>query len=350
MGLKGKLSGKFVKGALGVGAGVLVGSCVYATQTTYIEPNEHAVRKDMWTISGEPGLSEGVADGGKLYASPTTKTSFIKFPRTPQVINFSNSQSDAKAVEEVEGFLNQPQLEVPSKDGYKNSFEMTVIYRITNPYLVTSKVGAGKAYQLEVGNRAKRVIFDTVGNLKAEELYDVDKRVPVLAEAQKALNDELTPNGITVDHLLLRKFSYSEDYEKILDDKVLQDQLRIAAEREKEAAQIEKLVLKAQEEGSQAVETEKTRATKISTERRAQADTLYEQRVQDGELEKQKVLAEGQRLVNKAYDGEGAGRVVGLIMASKAASANKHIYLRSCSKDGANPLDIESITKQLSGQ
>src|SRR3989344_4806911 len=198
--------------------------------------HEHAVRKDMWTFSGEPGLSEGVADGGKLYASPTTKTSFIKFPRTPQVINFSNSQSDAIAVEEVEGFLNQPQLEVPSKDGYKNSFEMTVIYRITNPYLVTSKVGAGKAYQLEVGNRAKRVIFDTVGNLKAEELYDVDKRVPVLAEAQKALNDELTPNGITVDHLLLRKFSYSEDYEKILDDKVLQDQLRIAAEREKEAA------------------------------------------------------------------------------------------------------------------
>ena len=350
MGLREKLSGGVIKGAIGVSAGVLLGSCIYATQTTYIEPNEHAVRKDMWTFRGEPGLSEEVANGGKLYGSMWTKTSFITFPRTPQVINFSNKQADAKAAEDVDGFLGQPQLEVPSKDGYKNTFEMTVVYRITNPYLVMSKVGAGKTYQLEVGNRAKRVIFDSIGNLKAEELYDVDKRVPVLAEAKKNLNDELTPNGITVDHLLLRKFSYSEDYEKILDDKVLQDQLRIAAEREKESAEIEKLVLKAEAVGMQAMETEKTRATKVSTEKRAEADTLYEQRVQEGELEKQRALAEGQRLVNKAYEGEGAGRVVGLNMASRAATANKHIYLRSCTKDGANPLDIESIAKQLSGQ
>jgi len=347
--LRERLSGKFTKGAA-VGLALLgFGSCTYATQCTYIEPNEHAVRKDMWSFGGEKGLSEKVAKGGDLYASPWTKTSFITLPRAPQVINFTNDAEDKKTASSIEGFVNHPQLEIPSKDGYKNSFEITVIYRIENPYLVVKNVGTGKTYELEVGNRSKRVLFDAVGDLKAEELYDVEKRKPVFEQAHKTLKEELKPNGIVVDHVLLRKFWYSEEYEKILDNKVLQDMLTIAAEREKESNAIDKLVKKAEEEGKQAVETERTRAEKISAELRAKADTAYEARAQAGELERQKAIAEGQKLVNQAFEGEGASRVVGLTMAPRVAAAIKQVYVRSCSKGGANPLDIAEISKQLSG-
>lgn len=94
--------------------------------------------------------------------------------------------------------------------------------------------------------KAEPALKETLGKLTTEEFYNSPMRVQKTEEAKKRLNNELNPKGIEVDQVLVRYFKYSQDIQKNIEEKKLQDQMvftnRASARAAKEEAELKKII------------------------------------------------------------------------------------------------------------
>ncbi len=332
---------------VGVVAGVgLVGTLIgYNAFSTYVKPNEFAVKESKYG----GGIENKVYKGSELYFEGFGVT-FHRFPKTWQVLDFNSLPFEKSLEGEVEGYGHEPSLEVSSSDGFKNTFDVTVIYRITDPSIVIDNekgVGKGRLFEDYVRRKVHPALQSTIGKMAAEKLYDVEERRKYNTEARDQLNTEMKPKGIEIREVLIRRFAYNPDYEAKIHAKVLQEQLKITEQEQAKAAttlaEVQKIV--AEGEANKDVEAQSALATVAKTT--SEGDSYYRQKQAEGNLLVKKATAEGQELVNRAYEGSGADKMVGLEMAKKVAEAVNTIYVKSCDEGGINPLDLGSILKKL---
>ncbi len=319
----------------------------YSACFTYVLPDEFAIKESRF---GD-GIIPGVNQGGHVYFTAPGVT-YHRFPRTWQVLDFNHFAYEKHLEGHIPGYDGEGTLEIPSSDGFLNRFEVTILYRITDPSIVIDKdkgVGKGDLFKQFVKTKADPALKKALGQMAAEQLYDVDIRQKHATEAQKFLNDDLNPVGIEVGEVLIRQFKYMPEYETKISAKVLQRQLEIANRHQALAEQMHAEVRKITAEGQAAVEVEKNRADKERRVIRAEADLYARQKEAAGDLLEKQAQAQGQLLVNKAYEGAGADRLVGIEMAKKA-TAIKKIYIKSCRADGMNPLDLRDMLNKLSGR
>ncbi len=330
---------------LGLLALILVtGVLFYRSCTEYIPPHQSAVKESKYF----GGIQEGVYPGGHLYVRGFGVT-YHRFSKTWQVLDFNRNDYEKALESQLEGYNNEGALVIPSSEGFRNKFEMTILYRITNPAVVIDKekgVGMGRLYERHVKTKAAPALKEAFGRLQAEELYDVDKRLPPADEARRLLNEELNPVGIEVGEVLVRKFEYIPTYEEKISSKVLQRKLQIANEEQAKAATEGALVRKINAEGRAAVTIEVQRAEKEKRIILSEAALYQRQKEAEGLLLVEQAEAKGQELVNRAYEGAGSNRIVGIEMAKKA-SAIKSVYLTSCEDGGMNPLDLGKIVQKI---
>lgn len=333
-----------IVGMATVGLG-LAGLISYGAFTTYIHPNEFAVKESKYG----GGIENKVYKGGELYFEGVGVT-FHRFPKTWQVLDFNNVDFEKKLEGEVEGYGHEPSLEVSSSDGFKNTFDVTVIYRITDPSIVIDNVkgvGKGRLFEDYVRRKVHPALQSTLGKMAAERLYNVEERRKYNQEALEQLNAEMTPKGIEVHEVLIRRFAYNPEYEAKIHAKVLQEQLKITEQEQAKAAtrlaEVNKIVAEGQ--ANKGVEAQ-TAAAKI-TQTNAEASNYHRKKTAEGDLLVKKAEAEGQELVNRAYEGPGAEKMVGVKMAKKVAAAVETIYVKSCDEGGVNPLDLGSMLKKL---
>ena len=64
------------------------------------------------------------------------------FPRNIQLVDFTSEGSESAGDHRTVGAIN-----VPTVDGYPVAVDVTVIYRVADPFLVVSRFGFGRAYE-----------------------------------------------------------------------------------------------------------------------------------------------------------------------------------------------------------
>ncbi len=319
----------------------------YSACFTYVKPDELAIKESRF---GD-GILPGVYQGGHVYFTGPGVT-FHRFPRTWQILDFNHYSFERALEGRIEGYDHEPTMEIPSSDGFLNKFDVSILYRISDPAAVIDKdrgVGKGDLFKDFVKTKADPALKKALGKLAAEQIYDVDSRLPYTVEAKNDLNKELNPMGIEVGEVLIRWFRYMPEYEKKISAKVLQRQLEIANKQQALAEEIRAEVRKITAEGKAAVEVERNRADKEKRVIYAEAGLYVRQKKAAGELLKKEAQAKGQELVNKAYEGPGSERIVGIEMAKKAGAIER-IYMTSCRDGGINPLDISDMVKKLTGK
>src|SRR6202011_4137981 len=100
-----------------------------------------------------------------------------------------------------------PALNIQTSEGYNVSVDISVLYRVEDPYLVITALGPGHLYEESlVVPRADQILRKRLGELDAEEFYQVTKRSEKVRLALEDLNAALTPSGVRAVSIFVRRY------------------------------------------------------------------------------------------------------------------------------------------------
>lgn len=313
---------------------------VYNASFVYVHPNQFAIKQV--TIGPGKGIGTQVYRAGLQWVTPGTERLHV-FPTDVQLLALTSDPSERHS----EDANSAPALRIQTSEGYNVTVDVSVLYRVEDPYKVLTTVGPGKLYESAlVVPRSEQILRKRLGELDAEEFYDVTKRLEKEKLALVDLNAELVPAGIRAMHVFVAKYAYDERYQSAIEQRKIQDQTvfknQAEAEMASQAAEKNRIVAV----GEAAVKVELARGDGEKNKLEATAE-LYErtQRAQ-GEKELKLAEAEGTRLEAEALKGRGSEYLVGLKMADTLKNT-RIIVLPSDGEGGTNPLDLKSALKRF---
>jgi len=315
------------------GAILVVSLFGYASCTTYVRPNEFGIKQVIWGAG--KGIKPDVYPTGLHWVTPGTER-MHRFPTDIQTLSLTGDPNE-RARDDTRA---APAINIQTSEGYRVSVDVSVLYRIVDPYKVITQIGPGKLYEDSlVLSRSEQTLRKTLGELDAEEFYNVEKRLAQIDHATKNLRTQLEPAGLSVVSIFVRRYTYDDRYERAIEARKVQDQsvFKNKAEADMAAANAEKDRIVAVGEASVKVELARGDAEKQKL--LAEAD-LYERKQRAaGQLQVKLAEAEGTRLENAALQGQGSEYMVGLKMADVLKNT-KVIVLPTDGPNGTNPLDL----------
>jgi regulator of protease activity HflC (stomatin/prohibitin superfamily) len=324
----------YLVAAVGIALVVGFSSCV-----TYVRPNEFAIKQV--TIGASTGIRPDTYRTGWHYVGPGEH--LHRFPTDVQLLDLTESSSDRPR----DDVRKTNAINIQTSEGYKVTVDITVLYRIEDPYKVITTVGTGKLYEDSlVIPRAELNLRKRLGELDAEEFYDVTKRYQRVAQALKDLSTELIPAGIRPTQIFVRRYVYDERYQHAIEQRKIQDQsvFKNKAEADMATANAEKDKIIAV--GDAAVKVELARGDAEKRKIRAEAELYARKQRAAGELQVKLAEAEGTRLENEALRGVGSENMVGLKMAD-VLKGTRVIVVPTDGPNGLNPLDMKSALQRF---
>ncbi len=304
----------------------------YGSFLVYVGPNEFGIKEVRI------GLSRGVQE--KIY---TTGFHLVlpmmwrmhRLPRDIQVLELTNYKKSASSFARMVRAAH-----IQTSDGFFVDVDVSIVYRIEDPYKVFTSIGPGRLYEDNgIIPKAEPALKDTLGNLTTEEFFNSHLRVEKSDLTKEKLNAELASKGIKVEEVLVRYFKYSSEIQKNIEEKKLKDQLVFKNMAEARAA-IEKAKLtKIEQEGKVTVLVELEKGAAYVTRKRAEKDLYFRKKTAEADLLVKLAEAEKIRLKNEALRGKGAERMVGLKMAEVYKGLSL-IVLPSDGSSGVNPLNL----------
>ncbi len=318
-------------------AGIALVIICYNLFFVYVRPDEYGIKVDR--VGMNRGVQKEVYHAGLTFILPFGLQQMFRLPKGIQVLELTNfPETAAKAARKDRA------AHIQTSDGFFVDLDVSMIYHIKDPYLVFTTIGPGNLFE-DNGLIPKAVpaLKETLGKLTTEEFYNSPVRVERAEEAKKRLNTELNSKGIEVDQVLVRYFKYSQEIQKNIEEKKLQDQMvftnQSAARAAKEEAELKKIV----QEGKviSAVEIEKGKA--YVTRKIAEKDLYVRQKKADADLLVKLAEAERVRLKNESLKGIGSERMVGL----KLADAYKGLDVIILPSDGPNAINPLNMNNAL---
>jgi regulator of protease activity HflC (stomatin/prohibitin superfamily) len=332
----GTRAGRLTYLALALGVGLLA---LYNVFSVYVGPNEAAVKQV--TVGVGKGIAREVIHTGLHYVGPGER--LWTFPTDLLVLNLTNDPNERAVGESTK----VPALNITTSEGYNVTVDISVVYRIEDPYKVMTIFGVGTAFESQLVNpRAEQILRKRFGELDAEDFYNVEKRQKKQEDALTDLNAELVPNGVRAMRIFVRRYKYDKAYQDAIEQRKIQDQSVFKNKAEAEMATADADRQKIEAEGQAQVKVELARGDAEKQKLDASAE-LYE-RTQRAEGEKLLKLAEaeGTRLKAQAYQGSGSEYQVGLKMAD-ALRGTRVIVIPTDGESGTNPLDLKSALKRF---
>lgn len=334
-------TGPFKKVALGSIVALVGALILWSMFTVYVHPNELAVRQVYIGLPLGPrkGIQPDIYGPGVYFVTPGFET-LHKFPRDLQLVELNDN-----AIEASRFSRQAPSIRIQTSEGYNVTVDVTVSYRIIDPYKVITNVGPGRLYETQlVLPRTDRYLRQALGELNAEEFYSGFKRQAKAAEVRKLLAEDLAADGIQVWGLMVRKYQYDQRYQEAIEQRKIQDQTVFKNRAEAHAASQEAEKNRVLAEGQATVAVEKERGVAEVRKISADGDLYYRMRVAEGD--KLVALAEAQatQLKNDALQASGASNVVGLEMA-EALKGTRIIMIPTDGANGTNPLNLNSLLK-----
>lgn len=325
--------------ALVIGAGVTI-SLLLGSFTTYVRPFEVGIKQSRYG----GGLEATPYHGPRLYFTGPGVT-FIRFPTVVQTLTMNDSAAEGSLAGEDSRSIRS--LEVDSSDGSKIRIDATILFRINDAYKVMTHVGPGRLFEDNaVIPKASQALKEALGKLRAEDFYNELLRVQATERAREGLNRDLAELGISVDHVLIRQYSYLSEYQSQIEERKVQDQLVFTNQSMGEAARMEAVRQKLDAEGSAMVEVEKQRGAAEVAKIKAEADLYSRKKRSEGDLAVALANAKGTDLENAAYKvGAGSDNLVGLEMA-EVLDGIEVIFVQG-GQGGTNVLDLNDTLRMF---
>src|SRR5947199_9110812 len=135
---------------------ILMRACL----VTYVPLDQIGLRQVSFGMN--KGLQKQLVEPGYRRAISGYET-IRTFPRNVQAVEFTNDETERGADHRTLASIN-----VPTVDGYPVAVDVTVLYRIADPFLVVSKFGFGRGYEENVVMRSTDpAIKPPLGQLRA---------------------------------------------------------------------------------------------------------------------------------------------------------------------------------------
>jgi len=315
--------------------------------TYYIEPDQFAVKQvdvPMPLVTGSAGIHTNIYDTGIRWRVPGCEK-FIVFPKNIRAVTLhTKSRSEG----DIEKFVRyEDAAHIQTSDGFFINLDVSILYHVTDPYLVVREFGAGSLYEQNgIVLQAESILKSTMGTLHPEEFFDAAKRVAKQNESRDRFNDFLRPRGLEVEHVLIRYPQYHEAVQARIEARNIQEQTRQKNMEEAKLAQANASLREVEKQGEATLSIKLMEGSNYVTRLTAEMDSYRRKKASEANRVISLAEAEKQRMINQAYQGAGAERLVGLQWA-RVLSGLDTIVLESGGPNGFNPLDLETLMKQL---
>jgi regulator of protease activity HflC (stomatin/prohibitin superfamily) len=304
----------------------------------YIRPNEFGIK--IVRVGIHRGVQKEIYQAGLHLILPFGLQEVSRLPKDIQILELTNYPAMA-----AKSLRHEKAAHIQTSDGFFVDVDVSILYRIEDPYKVFTTIGPGNLYEINgIIPKAEPVLKATLGELTTEEFYNSPLRVEKAKAAKEMLNKELNPKGIKVDNVLVRYFTYSKEIQKNIEEKKLKDQLVFKNQAEARAAIEEATLKKIEQEGKAIVLVELEKGKAYVTRKLAEKDLYVRKKKAEANLLVKLAEAQKIRLKNDALTGIGAERMVGLKMAEAYKSLDT-IILPSDGPAGVNPLDLDKTLR-----
>jgi regulator of protease activity HflC (stomatin/prohibitin superfamily) len=318
---------------------LIITAFVYNLLLVYVGPSEYGIKQVKIGINR--GIQEKVYTAGLHLVLPGMEVMHT-FPRHLQVFELNNYPTQYTRLNRYEKAAH-----IQTSDGFFVDVDVAILYRIVDPYVLITTVGPGRLYEDNgIVPKAEPVLKEALGELSTEEFYNSPLRVEKTMKAKEMLDAELEPYGIEVVEVLIRYFHYSEEIQKNIEAKKLQDQLVFKNQAERRAAEEGAKLQKVVSEGEALVRVRLQEGEAYQVKRLAERDLYVRTKHANGDLLVKLAEARKTELKNAALRGTGSERLVGLKMA-EVYKGLEAIILSSDGPGGVNPLDLENTLKMF---
>ena len=279
---------------------ILIRGCLM----TYVPPDEIGLRQIAFGSS--KGLQKELVRPGyrrQIRGYETIRT----FPRNIQVLEFTGSETERSGDHRSVGAIN-----VPTVDGYPVAVDITVMYRIADPFLVVSKSGFGKAYEDNVVIRfTDPIVKQFLGELRAEEFYR-DQRLAKGQQMKVALAERFAAHGLQLLDILIRQYDYPDTFQQLTEQKKLQDQSVLTNRALAKQAEVDTRLKQVAQQGLNTINVRAAEFQAEITNLNAQRELYERSRHAEADLLVRKAEAEGSEMINRAMEGAGSDKLLKL--------------------------------------
>src|SRR5262249_18903748 len=267
------------------------------------------------------------------------------FPKSVRAVTL---HAKGKLEESVERFVRyEDAAHIQTSDGFFINLDVSILYRVIDPYLVVREFGAGVLYEQNgIVFQAEPTLKSTMGTLMPEDFFNATVRVAKQEEARDRFNDFLKPRGLKVEHVLIRYPQYHEAVQARIEARNIQEQTKQKNMMEATLAQALGALNEVTKQGEANLSIKLMEGSNYVTRLSAQMDAYRRKKASEGNKIIAVAEAEKQKMINDAYQGQGSERLVGLQWA-RVLSGLDTIVLESGGPNGFNPLDLNSLMKQL---
>jgi regulator of protease activity HflC (stomatin/prohibitin superfamily) len=262
------------------------------------------------------------------------------FPKDLQVLDLTGAREES-AREATVGKA----AHIQTSDGFFVDVDVSILYKIADPYLVFTRLGTGRAFETNgIMPKAEPVLKQTLGELTTEEFYNSPLRSAKTQLAKDLLNRDLSEYGLQIDQVLVRYFRYTEEIQKNVEEKKLKDQLVFKNQAEARAAAEGAKLKKVIQEGQATVDVKLQEGRAYITTKDAERELYVRKKQAEADLLVKLAEAKKTQLRNDALQGAGSDRMVGLKMA-EVYKGLEILVLPSDGANGVNPLNLEQTMK-----
>lgn len=271
---------------------------------TYVAPGEIGMRQVAFGPA--KGLQKSLVGPGyhrQIRGYETIRT----FPRDIQIVEFTNSEQERSLNHRTVAAIN-----VPTVDGYPVAVDVTVMYRVADPFKVVSKFGFGRAYEDQVVIRlTDPIVKQHLGELRAEEFYR-DQRLVKAHHLRNELAARFKDNGLQLSDVLIRQYDYPDTFQSLTEQKKIQDQSVLTNRALAKQAEVETRLKRTVAEGQNLINVRTAEFQAQITGINAQRELYERSKHAEADLLVRKAEAQGTELINRAMEGAGSDKLLKL--------------------------------------
>jgi regulator of protease activity HflC (stomatin/prohibitin superfamily) len=275
-----------------------------ACLVTYVAPHEIGLRQ----ISFGPnkGLQKTLVLPGyrrQISGYETIRT----FRRDIQAVEFTNDATERGADHRTMAAIN-----VPTVDGYPVALDVTVLYRIADPFRVVSRFGFGRGYEDNVVIRfTDPAVKQHLGELRAEEFYR-DQRIAKVRDLKRELAQKFAENGVQLADVLIRQYDYPDTFQQLTEQKKIQDQSVLTNRALAKQAEVETRLKQTVAVGQNLINVKGAEFQAQITALDAQRDLYERSKHAEADLLVKTAEAHGTEAINHAMEGPGSDKLLRL--------------------------------------
>jgi regulator of protease activity HflC (stomatin/prohibitin superfamily) len=292
-----KIPGHFATVAVLAGIAGLIVLVMFATCFSYVRPYELGIKETKLGV--HRGIQEKVYTPGWAFLMPFGFERMHVFPHNIQTLELTGFPTEGS--KKGKNRFSDKAAKIQTSDGFYVDVDVTILYKIVDPYKLIVTLGADTLY-LSNGlmPKAEPILKQAFGELTTEDFYNSPMRTEKAEKARDLLNAELSQNGLKIDHVLVRYFKYSDEIQKNIEAKKLQDQLVFKNQAEAKEATEEANVKRISQEGAMLVAVTMQEGEAYVTTKTGEMDLYTRQKKAEGDLLLKLAEAKRSELKNEA--------------------------------------------------